>query len=54
MVQQLKENKNLYSQYDPPEKLEQESIEVSLKKGKRQATTFEDYDINLKPIKLQN
>lgn len=52
MVQQVKENKNLYSQYDPPEKLDHESIEVSLKKGKKYASSIEDYDITLKPIKL--
>lgn len=50
----MKDNKNLYSQYDPPEKLEQESIQVSLKKGRKYASSFEDYDITLKPIKLQN
>ena len=54
MVQQLKENKNLYSQYDPPEKLEQESIHVSLKKGRKYASSIEDYEITLKPIKLPN
>jgi len=54
LVQQIRENKSLYSQYDPPEKLEQESIHVQLKKGKKQASSAEDYDIVLKPIKLSN
>jgi len=28
IIQQLKENKNMYSQYDPPEKLDLNSIQL--------------------------
>lgn len=59
MAQQLKDNKTLYSQYDPPEKLEKETVEVRLRKGADRSVPleqarFEDFDISFKPVKLHN
>ena len=50
----MKENKNLYSQYDPPEKVEKDSIEVKLNKNAGNNPQFEDFNIKFKPIKLEN
>ena len=52
VVQQIRENKQLYSQYDPPEKLKQNSIEMNPKS--KNSKHLEDYDIKLIPLRCEN
>ena len=52
VVKQIRENKQLYSQYDPPEKLKQNSIEMKAR-GKN-AKHLEDYDVQVKALKCDN
>jgi hypothetical protein len=52
VIKQIKENKQLYSQYDPPEKLQ--IVNIKFKQKTRNPRYLEDYTIDVASMKLDN
>ena len=53
MIGQIKENKQFYSQYDPPEKLKVNQFELKPLHGD-QSVNVEDFDITVNAVRLKN
>ena len=53
IINSIKENKQFYSQYDPPEKLKINAFSLKPLNGKN-SKNIEDFDITINAVKLQN